>query len=95
MPIVIALIFMAFAAAEFPEHRSALASWPILAHHGRHMDDGVTHYKGNYGNLLFFWDILFGTARITRKYLEHYGVENLAPVAQVDTRSEQNDLENF
>ncbi len=26
------------------------------------------HYKGNFGNLLFFWDVLFGTARITRRY---------------------------
>ena len=51
------------------------------AHHGRHMDDGVTHYKGNYGNLLFFWDVLFGTARITRRYPEKYGVENLQPVS--------------
>jgi len=51
------------------------------AHHGRHMDDGVTHYKGNYGNLLFFWDILFGTARITRRYPEKFGVENLEPVS--------------
>ncbi len=47
------------------------------AHHGRHADDGVTHYKGNYGNLLFFWDVLFGTARITRRYPEQFGVENL------------------
>ena len=51
------------------------------AHHGRHLDDGVTHYKGNYGNLLFFWDVLFGTARITRRYPEQYGVENLEPVS--------------
>lgn len=51
------------------------------AHHGRHLDDGVTHYKGNYGNLLFFWDILFGTARITRRYPEKFGVENLDPVS--------------
>jgi sterol desaturase/sphingolipid hydroxylase (fatty acid hydroxylase superfamily) len=51
------------------------------AHHGRHMDDGITHYKGNYGNLLFFWDVLFGTARITRQYPEKYGVENLEPVS--------------
>lgn len=50
------------------------------AHHGRHIDDGVTHYKGNYGNLLFFWDILFRTALITRKYPEKFGVENLDPV---------------
>ena len=51
------------------------------AHHGRHMDDGVTHYKGNYGTLLFFWYVLFGTARITRQYPEKYGVENLEPVS--------------
>lgn len=50
------------------------------AHHGRHKDDGVTHYKGNFGNLLFFWDVLFGTARITRRYPELFGVENLHEV---------------
>lgn len=49
------------------------------AHHGRHADDPATYYKGNYGNLLFFWDVLFGTAKITRAYPESYGVENLAP----------------
>lgn len=48
-------------------------------HHGRHTHDGVTHYAGNYGNLLFFWDVLFGTARITRRYPPSYGIENLAP----------------
>jgi len=47
------------------------------AHHGKHADDGVTHYKGNYGNLLFFWDVLFGTAKITRQYPKAFGVENL------------------
>jgi len=47
------------------------------AHHGKHMDDGITHYKGNFGNLLFFWDVLFGTAKITRQYPEKIGVENL------------------
>ncbi|MEM9624398.1 MAG: sterol desaturase family protein [Pseudomonadota bacterium] len=47
------------------------------AHHGRHAADGVTHYKGNYGNLLFFWDVLFGTAKITRRYPAQFGVENL------------------
>ncbi|MEO1046647.1 MAG: sterol desaturase family protein [Pseudomonadota bacterium] len=50
------------------------------AHHGRHASDPATHYKGNYGNLLFFWDVLFGTARITRNYPELYGVENLPDV---------------
>jgi sterol desaturase/sphingolipid hydroxylase (fatty acid hydroxylase superfamily) len=50
------------------------------AHHGKHKDDGVTHYKGNFGNLLFFWDVLFGTAKITRRYPDAIGVENLPPV---------------
>lgn len=47
------------------------------AHHGKHADDGVTNYKGNFGNLLFFWDVLFGTAKITRRYPEQFGVENM------------------
>jgi len=51
------------------------------AHHGKHQDDGVTNYKGNYGNLLFFWDVLFGSAKITRKYPEQFGVENLDPMS--------------
>ncbi|MFC3094887.1 fatty acid hydroxylase family protein [Alteromonas sediminis] len=44
------------------------------AHHGLRSDDDVTHYKGNYGNLLFLWDVLFGTAKITRRYPKEYGV---------------------
>ena len=51
-----------------------------FAHHGKHLDDGITNYKGNYGNLLFFWDVLFGSAKITRKYPEKIGVENLESV---------------
>lgn len=47
------------------------------AHHGKHASDPATNYKGNYGNLLFFWDVLFGTAKITRSYPEKMGVENL------------------
>lgn len=47
------------------------------AHHGRHGDDPAVNYKGNFGNLLFFWDVLFGTAKITRTFPESYGVENL------------------
>ncbi|MEO0397839.1 MAG: sterol desaturase family protein [Pseudomonadota bacterium] len=47
------------------------------AHHGKYADDAATHYKGNFGNLLFFWDVLFGTARITRRYPDAVGVENL------------------
>ncbi|MBU7589772.1 MAG: sterol desaturase family protein [Sphingopyxis terrae] len=49
------------------------------AHHGRHADDPAVNYKGNFGNLLFFWDVLFGTAKITRSYPQSYGVENLPP----------------
>ena len=51
------------------------------AHHGLSADDGVTHYKGNFGNLLFFWDILFGTAKITRRRPQSFGIENLSPVS--------------
>ena len=47
------------------------------AHHGRHATDPAVNYKGNFGNLLFFWDVLFGTAKITRSYPQSYGVENL------------------
>ncbi|PWR24521.1 sterol desaturase family protein [Zavarzinia aquatilis] len=49
------------------------------AHHGKHAADGITNYKGNFGNLLFFWDVLFGTAKITRRYPAEFGVENLPP----------------
>lgn len=54
------------------------------AHHGRHADDGATHYKGNFGNLLFFWDVLFGTARITRRVPEAFGVEHLPPASTAE-----------
>lgn len=47
------------------------------AHHGKHKSDGITNYKGNFGNMLFFWDVLFGTAKITRRYPPEFGVENL------------------
>ena len=47
------------------------------AHHGRHEVDPATHYKGNYGNMLFLWDIIFGTDKITRRYPDKFGVENL------------------
>lgn len=47
------------------------------AHHGKHKSDGITNYHGNFGNLLFFWDVLFGTAKISQDYPPQYGVENL------------------
>lgn len=54
------------------------------AHHGRHADDGVTNYKGNYGNFLFLWDVLFGTAKITRQRPETFGLENIEPAGLVE-----------
>lgn len=50
------------------------------AHHGLNASDGVTHYKGNFGNLLFLWDVLFAIARIPRRRPAGYGIEDLAPV---------------
>lgn len=46
------------------------------AHHAITMEDGIGYYKGNYGNLLFFWDVLFGTARITRHYPTDFGLRD-------------------
>lgn len=51
------------------------------AHHGLNAEDGVTNYKGNFGNLLFFWDVLFGTAKITRRRPPAYGIEDMQPVS--------------
>ena len=47
-----------------------------FAHHGLTAEDGVSHPNGNYGNLLFIWDIIFGTAKITRKYPSRFGAWN-------------------
>jgi sterol desaturase/sphingolipid hydroxylase (fatty acid hydroxylase superfamily) len=46
------------------------------AHHALTNQDGIGHYKGNFGNLLFFWDVLFGTAHITRKYPPQVGLKD-------------------
>ena len=47
-----------------------------FAHHGLTGDDGISHPNGNYGNLLFIWDVIFGTAKITRKYPTTFGAWN-------------------
>jgi sterol desaturase/sphingolipid hydroxylase (fatty acid hydroxylase superfamily) len=47
-----------------------------FAHHGLTAEDGISHPNGNFGNLLFFWDVLFGTAKITRKYPKRFGAWN-------------------
>ncbi len=51
------------------------------AHHGRHQEDGVTHYKGNYGNFLFLWDVIFGTAKITNRRPTVFGLEKVEPAS--------------
>ncbi|WP_375413233.1 sterol desaturase family protein [uncultured Bradyrhizobium sp.] len=45
-----------------------------FAHHATREDDGIGHFNGNYSVLLFIWDIVFGTARITQQYPPEYGV---------------------
>ena len=47
-----------------------------FAHHGLTAEDGISHPNGNYGNLLFVWDVLFGTAKITRQYPVRFGAWN-------------------
>lgn len=47
-----------------------------FAHHGLTAEDGVSHPNGNYGNLLFIWDMIFGTAKITRRYPANFGAWN-------------------
>ena len=47
-----------------------------FAHHGLTAEDGVSHPNGNYGNLLFLWDVIFGTAKITRQYPTKFGAWN-------------------
>ena len=46
------------------------------AHHALTNADGVGHYKGNFGNLLFLWDVLFGTAHITRRFPAKVGLQD-------------------
>jgi sterol desaturase/sphingolipid hydroxylase (fatty acid hydroxylase superfamily) len=46
------------------------------AHHAMSNQDGVGHYKGNFGNLLFVWDMLFGSAHITRRYPPQVGLKD-------------------
>ena len=47
-----------------------------FAHHGLTAEDGVSHPNGNFGNLLFIWDVIFGTAKITRQYPSKFGAWN-------------------
>lgn len=47
-----------------------------FAHHALVQGDGIGHYTGNYGNLLFLWDVLFGTAFFSRRYPPAYGLSD-------------------
>ena len=47
-----------------------------FAHHGKTADDGISNPDGNFSNMFFLWDVIFGTARITRKYPTEYGIPN-------------------
>ena len=47
-----------------------------FAHHGLTAKDEISHPNGNFGNLLFLWDIIFGTAKITRKFPTKFGAWN-------------------
>ncbi len=46
------------------------------AHHATTTDDGVGYYKGNFGNMFFLWDVIFGTAHISRQYPAAYGISH-------------------
>jgi sterol desaturase/sphingolipid hydroxylase (fatty acid hydroxylase superfamily) len=47
-----------------------------FAHHGLTEKDGISNPNGNFGNLLFLWDVIFGSAKITRQYPSVFGVQN-------------------
>ncbi|HTJ12784.1 MAG TPA: sterol desaturase family protein [Dinghuibacter sp.] len=46
------------------------------AHHADTTGDGVGHYKGNFGNMFFIWDVIFGTGIITRRYPQSFGIKH-------------------
>jgi sterol desaturase/sphingolipid hydroxylase (fatty acid hydroxylase superfamily) len=46
------------------------------AHHADTSDDGIGHYKGNFGNMFFLWDVIFKTGIITRQYPKSYGIKH-------------------
>jgi sterol desaturase/sphingolipid hydroxylase (fatty acid hydroxylase superfamily) len=46
------------------------------AHHADSNEDGIGHYKGNFGNMFFLWDVIFKTGIITRQYPKAYGLKH-------------------
>lgn len=47
-----------------------------FAHHGKSAKDGISDPNGNFSNTFFFWDLMFGTAIISRKYPAEFGIPN-------------------
>tara|TARA_Y100001968_G_scaffold269615_1_gene260495 strand:- start:786 stop:1607 length:822 start_codon:yes stop_codon:yes gene_type:complete len=47
-----------------------------FSHHGKDESDGISNPNGNFSNLFFFWDIIFGTSLITRKYPNKFGIKD-------------------
>lgn len=47
-----------------------------FAHHGKSKADGISDPNGNFGNMFFFWDQLFGSALITRQYPKELGLQD-------------------
>lgn len=48
-------------------------------HHAHHADtsgDGIGHFKGNFGNMFFLWDVIFDTGIISRKFPKSYGMKS-------------------
>jgi len=46
------------------------------AHHAATTNDGIGYYKGNFGNMFFLWDVIFGTGLISREYPDTYGISH-------------------
>ncbi|MEP7297527.1 MAG: sterol desaturase family protein [Burkholderiales bacterium] len=46
------------------------------AHHALTNSDGIGNYKGNFGNLLFLWDVVFRSAHFTRRYPPQVGLQD-------------------
>ncbi len=44
------------------------------AHHGKSIQDGISHPNGNFGNMFSMWDQLFGSAVFTRRFPAEYGL---------------------
>ena len=45
-------------------------------HHGRTAADGISNPNGNFGNMFFLWDTIFGTAKFSRAYPTEFGVDD-------------------